>query len=278
MVCNFDENLSPDNQPFFNPGTQQHGKTSGDAFIVDSDKYISDTKDEHTERKIFDERLLSSIQACKTRAILTADQAVEIFKIKLSNHTATRSQTISPRSVACEFGVSEKAVRDIWKGRTWLRETMHLDPARAILAARLRPPGRPRLNLQISTASVEEATNHPDSRHAAEETQPSSSSPKDAKDYATSVSAPAHGQSANEVVWWDQFHSTCPTDADDSCSLPYEISASTVAVTQSDSKSIEDRSESGAETTPLPESSHTNDPFHDDWRYWPKLEEEQAAK
>ena len=43
------------------------------------------------------------------------------------------------------YNVSEKTIRDIWKGRTWFRDTLHLDAARADLADRLqRRPGRPR--------------------------------------------------------------------------------------------------------------------------------------
>ena len=99
-------------------------------------------------------RLLSSIQACKTRAILTPEQAIKIFKIKLSSQIAHKHRDLDPADIARAFGISEKAVRDIWKGRTWLRETMHLDPARAIMAARLRPPGRPRLNLQSTNRNA----------------------------------------------------------------------------------------------------------------------------
>ena len=44
----------------------------------------------------------------------------------------------------CSYQVSEKTVRDIWKGRTWLRDTFHLNSGRAALSDRLqRRPGRP---------------------------------------------------------------------------------------------------------------------------------------
>jgi hypothetical protein len=97
-------------------------------------------------------KALASIRACKTRAILTDEQAIRIYQIKLDNHTASASDPSSAArafnfragTVARAFGVSDKAIRDIWKGRTWLRETMHLDPARAAMAALLRPPGRPK--------------------------------------------------------------------------------------------------------------------------------------
>ena len=99
------------------------------------------------ETCISDPRTLLSLEACKTRAILTAEQAILIFQIMQSHGgiQSIQSGRLRPSAVARAFGVSEKTVRDIWKGRTWLRETMHLDPARFVTAAaRLRPPGRPR--------------------------------------------------------------------------------------------------------------------------------------
>ena len=92
-------------------------------------------------------RFRSSIQACKTRAILTTEQAIKIFSIHLANHSSSiaKNDKISATHVAIAFGVSDKAIRDIWKGRTWFHELIHLDPARAAQAAhRQRAPGRPR--------------------------------------------------------------------------------------------------------------------------------------
>ena len=84
-------------------------------------------------------KALSSLQACRTRAILTVDQAIEVYKMKFEGSKQPRASAIAEA-----FGVSEKAVRDIWKGRTWNRETMHLDPKRACMHQFLRLPGRPR--------------------------------------------------------------------------------------------------------------------------------------
>ena len=88
-----------------------------------------------------------SVQACKTRTILTLQQAIQIFEIKLVHQDSRTldSKCFTASAVARSFGVSEKAIRDIWRGRTWVRETMHLDPASAAAKAyRLRLPGRPR--------------------------------------------------------------------------------------------------------------------------------------
>ena len=97
-------------------------------------------------------KALAAIRACKTRAILTDEQAGRIYQIKLDSQAASillpssseRALVFRAGAVARAFGVSDKAIRDIWKGRTWLRETMHLDPTRAAMAGALRPPGRPK--------------------------------------------------------------------------------------------------------------------------------------
>ena len=91
------------------------------------------------------EKLLLSLKACKTRAILSEAEAIQIFLIKLENdankwNVPRRSAT----EVARHFGVSDKAVRDIWMGRTWFHELIHLDPERATMPGRLKRPGRPK--------------------------------------------------------------------------------------------------------------------------------------
>ena len=66
------------------------------------------------------------------RAKLTASDAINIYKLK---NTAA-----SAMSVARVFNVGEKTVRDVWKGRTWAKETWHLDTARPLT---LKRAGRP---------------------------------------------------------------------------------------------------------------------------------------
>ena len=60
----------------------------------------------------------ASIQACKTRMILTEQNAVDIFRIKLANDSSGSNKRVGATRVAQLFGVSDKAIRDIWKGRT----------------------------------------------------------------------------------------------------------------------------------------------------------------
>jgi hypothetical protein len=71
--------------------------------------------------------------ASKPRARLSEEQVVAIFQVRSSAMTATE--------VAEVYGVSEKAVRDIWKGRTWSTETWHLDTSRPL---QIKVVGRPK--------------------------------------------------------------------------------------------------------------------------------------
>jgi hypothetical protein len=85
------------------------------------------------------QQLKSSITA-KPRAILTEEQAIAIFKLKL-RASDPNAKPICSETVARAYNIGEKTVRDIWSGRTWNQETLHLEPSRP--ARRLNPPGRP---------------------------------------------------------------------------------------------------------------------------------------
>jgi hypothetical protein len=71
--------------------------------------------------------------ALKPRATLSEAQVIMIFQARASASSSTK--------VAMVYGVSEKAVRDIWKGRTWSKGTWHLDPSRPL---QLKLTGRPK--------------------------------------------------------------------------------------------------------------------------------------
>ena len=77
----------------------------------------------------------------KPRAILNEAQAVQIFQIKVAANSFMRPCS-SAVKIAVLFGISEKAVRDIWKGRTWGSETCHMDPTRPVLIR--KDVGRPK--------------------------------------------------------------------------------------------------------------------------------------
>ena len=71
----------------------------------------------------------------KSRAKLVIKAVIDIFKMKASDRQAS--------SIGRVYGVSEKAIRDIWSGRTWARVTWHLDQSRMLTIKQLgRPVGR----------------------------------------------------------------------------------------------------------------------------------------
>ena len=71
--------------------------------------------------------------AGKHRARLSEQEVISIFKAKTLGDGASK--------VGRDFNVSEKAIRDIWSGRTWAKETWHLEPSRPL---NLKPTGRPK--------------------------------------------------------------------------------------------------------------------------------------
>ena len=77
-----------------------------------------------------------------SRAVLCAEQAREIFSYKCDHGCA--SLHAASANLARRYRVSSKAIRDIWKGRSWLDATYELwnvvdRPARRMLG---RPKGR----------------------------------------------------------------------------------------------------------------------------------------
>ena len=243
-------------------------------------------------------RLLASIQACKTRAVLTAEQAVHIFKIKLSHQaSSSKEQNLQARPVARAFGISDKAVRDIWKGRTWLRETMHLDPSRlASAAARLRPPGRPKIYIKPEASKIQgsrskslESSNRQTakvcaaaSNSAIKPSQPPPTSPL-AAPCAPSSPPPPVREPAGTAAYHADF---APPSIEP---LPAAAAAALAAAAlRRDAGGVHvplcghrpwgaawtaavegAASPAPAVAAALPESSSPDDPFHDDWAYWP---------
>jgi hypothetical protein len=76
------------------------------------------------------------------RRILTGEQAQVIFGLKPDVNSQYRK---TAETLSRIYGVSAKTVRDIWLGRTWYRETYHLDKDKAPLTNRLmKKAGRPK--------------------------------------------------------------------------------------------------------------------------------------
>ena len=80
-------------------------KELGDAKSSRSDCHISNTKE-------------------RPRVVLTRQQARDIFQLKTARGLA--SLHCASLKLASKYGVSGKAIRDIWKGRSWLDATSDL--------------------------------------------------------------------------------------------------------------------------------------------------------
>ena len=257
----------------------------------------------HQARKI-----VPSLLACKTRAVLTEAQAIEIYQIKQKNDSSKHGvRRCSAASIARQFGVSDKAVRDIWMGRTWFRELMHLDPARATMPERLKLPGRPRgkrngkdsgtvtctpdigSDLDYlsahwqSSSSVRHSINCP-ALQSSERTRLSqtplpsvaSSFPaRDAKSQATTPNITAAG------LWWSEGWTSeeeaCAHFALDKASPPPASTAESQLLAACafghsapllTSEIFADIHSNDAAAVSLLDF-RADDPFHDDWPHWP---------
>jgi hypothetical protein len=60
----------------------------------------------------------------RVRVVLTSEQARDIFRLK-GDHGCSSLHSVSIR-LASQYNVSSKAIRDIWKGRSWLDSTYDL--------------------------------------------------------------------------------------------------------------------------------------------------------
>ena len=200
-----------------------------------------------TARSLIDQ----SLKACKTRAVLTEAQAVEIFLIKICNDVVLKPSRQSAAGVARQFGVSDKAVRDIWTGRTWFRELMHLDPGRAAMPERLKRPGRPRgrRNTQQRTrvdwffggSKASDGDYHDDVYPGL--------SPVTSPQIETFGPDPQHMRKP-------PTHPTTNQQVADVLEGSPLLASSGLPCSREPA-------------APLPESSSADDPFRDDWRFWP---------
>ena len=60
----------------------------------------------------------------KNRSKLSLDDVITIYR--------ARPLSLSPSKLAIVYGVSEKAIRDIWSGRTWSKDTWHTDTSMGV--------------------------------------------------------------------------------------------------------------------------------------------------
>ena len=85
--------------------------------------------------------LLKPSPAQRQRAILTQQEAIEIFSFR--EGCSELAHYFSARAVGTRYGVNERTVRDIWRRRTWAHATSVLiDTTSTTLG--IRKAGRPR--------------------------------------------------------------------------------------------------------------------------------------
>ena len=61
-------------------------------------------------------------EAKHSRAVLTKQQAIEIFALK--RDLQNQSLTAMSVELADKYNVNSKTIRDIWSGRSWLEATL----------------------------------------------------------------------------------------------------------------------------------------------------------
>ncbi|EKX42011.1 hypothetical protein GUITHDRAFT_111865 [Guillardia theta CCMP2712] len=79
----------------------------------------------------------------KQKALLTPEKAIEIYSLR---GFQSDSKTAESCSIAKRFGISAKAVRDIWDRKSWAHATMYMwtaDERREYDQVERRGPGRP---------------------------------------------------------------------------------------------------------------------------------------
>jgi hypothetical protein len=196
----------------------------------------------------------------KPNARLTQDQAIDIFNMKSSALTAVK--------IAVSYGISEKAVRDIWKGRTWSRETRHLDTTSTVV---LKKVGRPigRRDQKPRKKRVVTAPNH----SAFPTVLPASGTAQHiifSKAIENSVgSGSLHTDPAMTVSWLEQMNAGRRESQSDRTKTnsagyfsPFSIDSSRAASPSCEAR-VDDQLSAWDESIWI--NSQSPDPFRDDW-------------
>jgi hypothetical protein len=186
----------------------------------------------------------------RARSILTKEHAQVIFKFKPQCAIDGR---VKAKELAGIYGVSVKTVRDIWNGRTWYRDTYELDKSNPIAPERLqKKPGRPKGARDFKPRTRKLHRCEPESQQNYES--------KFTMQTSGSGSASAALAKNAIAMLGMQFSGTTKKDV----------------VLSRGSKEILLNTHCGYSPTSPSEQSldrelpEFNDPFHDDWHFWPK--------
>ena len=83
----------------------------------------------------------SECKVMRSRARLSSQMVMDIFAMKFSAHPDT-GKRLTATSLSKVYGVSEKAIRDIWIGRTWHKETAALERGIPRTSLKTKSPNR----------------------------------------------------------------------------------------------------------------------------------------
>ena len=204
----------------------------------------------------FENKCAKKIQAerqCHARAILTDDQARQIFRCKPTTQLNGRYKAAL---LARTYGVSAKTVRDIWIGRTWYWATYSLDTTKPILTEKLQKKlGRPR---------------------GAKDTKPRSRKPfpdQIATKFisASGCNADLHGSEIFRSKSCERSnlnHTSLHSDLGERCRL--QPSGSQEANEERMKYSLRVDNAWNEQLLCALSSTEFTDPFHDDWEFWPR--------
>mmetsp|Transcript_42666 Transcript_42666/g.114216 ORF Transcript_42666/g.114216 Transcript_42666/m.114216 type:complete len:223 (-) Transcript_42666:98-766(-) len=144
----------------------------------------------------------------KSRSVLTAEQAREIFAMKYVKSASKRKSVCN--FLALKYDVCSKTIRDVWKGRSWLSATFDMwnvveRPVRRSVG---RPKGSTRMNRISINSIVPDAdklsleVSHPEVRFSS----PSPVNSTDSSSESSSTpSTPVHVRFSEAIdVLWNQ--------------------------------------------------------------------------
>jgi hypothetical protein len=181
--------------------------------------------------------------------ILTAEQAVHIYQLKFVA-AQSRSQGARAATVGHSFGISEKAVRDIWSGHTWRDMTKHIDEEH-MLEERHEIPFK--MSGQGGNMALKQS----------------------AGSATVSLVGPGRNQSSTAPIqrFFPILQHICGDDACEgsSSNLPTPsplTSRVNMKMSQAPAASQWCSTSYPETAEPLPPQSRADDPFHDDWPHW----------
>ena len=196
------------------------------------------------------------------RTILSCDQARAIF---MSKPTLSSNRKYHTTKLAKFYGVSPKTIRDIWVGRTWYRATYFLDASKPASAERLQKKlGRPRGAKDIKPRAKKHPSYFDFSLQSLEQSllyQIVGSTDMVMDTNVTSLEPKTGFNAAEDMLSSSPFYDS------------YIATTSSADVTHAAFSSPKFEapidwaayiSEGWCRSSPF------NDPFHDDWAYWPQ--------